>query len=288
MYHVVLATDGSFDIATGRGGWAAVCALQTRIWTVSGQERQAGNPHLMELRAIVEGLTALTKPCKVLVLTDDQRVLHTLEHGAEGKAETSLWTQVLRAALPHSVRFEWIKGHAGHPLNEQAHALAQLACILPLDADGQPKAPKKPKKKELKLQEREASLELVEIPLQVVPAGQTAALTLAYNGQIWTLHLNGPLGGQTLEGTMAGAQSLQHVAFTALHEGLLALPPACEVAFLCRGASALQSAWKSKSPSKGHREPMRAAKALVTERGHTLNFQEIGILGGGGAEHASA
>ena len=287
MHHVVLATDGSFDIGTSRGGWAAVCALQTRIWTVSGQEHKAGNPHLMELKAIVEGLSALTRPCKVLVLTDDQRVLHILEHGAEGKVETSLWTRVLQAALPHSVRFEWIKGHAGHPLNEQAHSLAQLACILPLDADGQPKAPKKPKKKELQLQEREASSELVVIPFQVVPGGQTASLMLAYSGQIWTLHLNGPLGGQTLEGSMAGAASLQCVAFTALHEGLLALPPACEVAFLCRGASTLQSAWESKSPSKGHREPMRAARALVAERGHTLSFQEIGILGNRNEEQAS-
>ena len=97
-------------------------------------------------------------------------------------------------------------------------------------------------------------------------------MVLAYNGQIWTLHLNGPLGGQTLEGTMAGAASLQYVAFTALHEGLLALPPACEVAFLSRGSTTLQAAWKSRSPSKGHREPMRAAKALVVERGHTSNF----------------
>ena len=232
MHHVVLATDGSFDINTGRGGWAAVCALQTRIWTVSGQEHKAGSPHLMELRAIVEGLTALTRPCKVLVLTDDQRVLHTLEHGAEGEVETSLWTQVLRAALPHSVRFEWIKGHAGHPLNEQAHALAQLACILPLDADGQPQAQKKPKKKVLKLQEREASLELVDVPFQVVPTGQSAALTLVYSAAHWTVHLTGPLGSQTLEGISAEPTTLHHVAFTALHEGLLALPSACEVSLL--------------------------------------------------------
>lgn len=275
MHHVVLATDGSFDIGTGRGGWAAVCALQTRIWTVSGQEHKAGSPHLMELRAIVEGLSALTRPCKVLVLTDDQRVLHILEHGAESKVETSLWTQVLQAALLHSVRFEWIKGHAGHPLNEQAHALAQLACILPLDADGQPKAPKKPKKKELKLQDREASLELVEIPLQVVPGGQSAALVLAYNHEVWTVHVTGPLGSQTLDGHPAEAVTLHHVAFTAVQEGLLTLPLSCEVSLICKEARTLQAAWTSKSPSKGHREPLRAVKALIAEQGHTLNFREV-------------
>lgn len=274
MYHVVLATDGSFDIGTRQGGWAAVCALQTRIWSISGREHRADNAHLMELRAIVEGLCALKKPCKVLVLTDDQRVLHNLEYGPEGKAETALWTQVLRAALPHAVSFEWIKGHAGHPLNEQAHALAQLASTLPLDAEGQPTSPRKAKRERKQL-ELEAGLELVDVPFHVMPSGQTAALILSTGETCWSVQLSGPLGSSTLEGTVEGSTTVQHRLYAAIQAGLLALPPACDVSLMCKGAPGLQASWKSKSPAKGHRDLIRAVRALVAEREHTLSFKEL-------------
>lgn len=274
MHHIVLATDGSFDTDTGQGGWAAVCALQTRIWTISGREQRAESAHLMELRAIAEGLRALTKPCKVLILTDDQRVLHNLEHGAEGKAETALWGQVLKAALPHSVKFEWIKGHAGHPLNEQAHALAQLACTLPLDAEGQPSSPRK-SKKERKQQELESELNLIDVPFQVVPTGQKAALILNTGQNTWNVQLSGPLGSSTLEGSVEGTTTLQYRLYTAIQAGLLTLPPACDVSLFCKGSTSLEATWRSKSPAKGHRDLVRAVRALVTEREHVLSFKEL-------------
>ena len=69
--------------------------------------------------------------------------------------------------------------------------------------------------------------------------------------------------------------TLHHVAFTAVHEGLLTLPLSCEVSLICKEARTLQAAWTSKSPSKGHREPLKAVKALIAEQGHTLNFREV-------------
>jgi ribonuclease HI len=91
----------------------------------------------MELRAVIEGLKALKRPCLVQVFTDSQYVQKGISEWIKAwKARgwltadrkpvknADLWHELESAAEPHQVSWHWVKGHAGHPGNERADALA--------------------------------------------------------------------------------------------------------------------------------------------------------------------
>lgn len=96
---------------------------------------------------MITGLEALNRPCSVEVYTDSQYVVNAFnQHWVEGwlkrgwknaKKEPvknkDLWQRLLSAKEPHKVSFHWVKGHAGHPLNERCDQLATDA------ADGKEK-----------------------------------------------------------------------------------------------------------------------------------------------------
>jgi ribonuclease HI len=95
----------------------------------------------MELTALLEGLRALRKPCRVRVLSDSAYVVRAHTEGwllrwqrngwrkADKKPveNRDLWEALLVAEEPHELHFELVKGHAGHELNERADALAVKA-----------------------------------------------------------------------------------------------------------------------------------------------------------------
>lgn len=96
----------------------------------------------MELTAVIKGLEALTRPCAVTVHTDSKYIVNAFHQGwlenwisrgwrrgsTKGKGKpvlnVDLWQALTAAMEPHQVEFQWIKGHAGHPLNERADNLA--------------------------------------------------------------------------------------------------------------------------------------------------------------------
>ena len=92
----------------------------------------------MELLGVITGLEALKRPCEAEAHTDSQYVVNAFnQHWIEGwlkrgwknaKKEPviniDLWMRLLAAKEPHLVTFHWIKGHAGHPLNERCDELA--------------------------------------------------------------------------------------------------------------------------------------------------------------------
>ena len=106
--------------------------------------------------AAIRGLSALTRPCRVLLSTDSRYVMDGLTkwiHGwqkngwktADKKPvkNADLWQALLAAAQPHRVEWKWVKGHAGHPENERADRLASDAATeagrmsrAPAAADG--------------------------------------------------------------------------------------------------------------------------------------------------------
>jgi ribonuclease HI len=91
----------------------------------------------MELMAVIQGMSALTRPCHVTIYTDSSYVKTGIEtwlvnwkkkgwRTAAGKpvANQDLWQQLEQALAGHTVEWIWVKGHSGHPGNERADALA--------------------------------------------------------------------------------------------------------------------------------------------------------------------
>jgi len=139
LAHVEMATDGACKGNPGPGGWGVLIRKGAREKELSGGETLTTN-NRMELTAAIEGLNALTRPCRVTLSTDSRYVMDGLTkwiHGwrrngwrtADKKPvkNAELWQALIDAAAPHRVEWVWVKGHAGHPDNERADRLASDA-----------------------------------------------------------------------------------------------------------------------------------------------------------------
>jgi ribonuclease HI len=143
--HYVLATDGGCEPNPGVGGWACVKQLRNGPTvlletTLTGNHPSTTN-NAMELAAATEGLRSIKeRALPVLVLTDSgyvrSGILHYmprwLENGwrnGTGKpvANRKLWEELVCAAGGLDVRWHWVRGHSGNPLNERADKAATAA-----------------------------------------------------------------------------------------------------------------------------------------------------------------
>ena len=139
--HVEIATDGACKGNPGPGGWGALLRMGGTEKELSGGEAHTTN-NRMELMAAIEGLNALTRPCRVTLSTDSRYVMDGLtkwiigwqKNGWKTAARqpvknAELWQALLAAAKPHTIKWVWVKGHAGHPDNERADKLASDAAL---------------------------------------------------------------------------------------------------------------------------------------------------------------
>ena len=135
-------TDGACSGNPGPGGWGVVLvardgdrALKTR--ELSGGEAQTTN-NRMELMAAIAALEALGRPSKLTVVTDSNylregvtRWIHGwrrngwMTAGKKPVKNDDLWRRLEAATATHTLAWDWVKGHAGHPENERADALAR-------------------------------------------------------------------------------------------------------------------------------------------------------------------
>jgi ribonuclease HI len=142
MAELFAYTDGACSGNPGPGGWGVVLiardgerVLKTR--ELKGGEAQTTN-NRMELMAAIAALEALDRPAAITMVTDSAYLRDGISrwiHGWKvngwltGKKEPvkneDLWRRLDAAAAPHRVTWAWIKGHAGHPENERADALAR-------------------------------------------------------------------------------------------------------------------------------------------------------------------
>jgi ribonuclease HI len=133
---VEIYADGACKGNPGPGGWGAILRAGGEERELFGGERQTTN-NRMELTAVIRALEALERPCAVEVYTDSQYVqkgisewMHAWKRRGWRTADkqpvknVDLWQQLDRLAAPHRIRWHWVKGHAGHPENERADALA--------------------------------------------------------------------------------------------------------------------------------------------------------------------
>jgi ribonuclease HI len=136
---VEIFTDGACSGNPGPGGWAAILRHRGIEKELSGYERVTTN-NRMEMMAAISGLEALKRPCRVRLYSDSQYLrdgitkwIHAWKHRGWRTADkkpvknVDLWQRLEMAAAPHEVAWEWVRGHAGHPENERADALARAA-----------------------------------------------------------------------------------------------------------------------------------------------------------------
>lgn len=136
-----LYTDGGSSPNPGAGGWAFILRSDAEangeaVETESAGGVPATTNNRMELTAVIRGLLHLEDPCEVTVVSDSEYVIKGLTEWMPGwkrrdwknsrkkpVLNADLWRILDRLANFHQVRFEWTKGHAGHPENERCDQL---------------------------------------------------------------------------------------------------------------------------------------------------------------------
>jgi ribonuclease HI len=134
---VEIFTDGACSGNPGPGGWGVVLRFRGTERELAGGENPTTN-NRMELMAAIQGLEAMKRPVVADLYTDSRYVLDGITRfltnwqrngwkTADKKPvkNVDLWERLVAAKKPHEVSWHWVKGHAGHPENERADALAR-------------------------------------------------------------------------------------------------------------------------------------------------------------------
>ena len=133
---VEMYTDGACKGNPGRGGWGTLLRYGDQEKELYGGEPETTN-NRMELMAVIEGLEALKRPVRVRIVTDSQYVKNGITRWIAGWKRNGwrtasrqpvknrdLWERLDALLQDHEVEWQWVRGHAGHPENERADALA--------------------------------------------------------------------------------------------------------------------------------------------------------------------
>ena len=139
MNKVEIFTDGACKGNPGPGGWGAILRYGTTEKEIYGASRNTTN-NIMELTAVIESLKNLNKPCELIITTDSKYVkngitewIHSWKKNGwrtAAKKEVKnkeLWIELDSLIQIHSITWDWVKGHSGHPENERADLLANVA-----------------------------------------------------------------------------------------------------------------------------------------------------------------
>ena len=136
---VEIFTDGACKGNPGPGGWGAILRYGKTEKEIYGASNNTTN-NIMELTAVIESLKNLKKPCELIITTDSKYVKngitewsHNLKKNGwrtAAKKEVKnkeLWIELDSLIQVHSISWDWVKGHSGHPENERADLLANVA-----------------------------------------------------------------------------------------------------------------------------------------------------------------
>lgn len=137
---VYIYSDGSSRGNPGPGGFGTILHYtdpkgELHVLELTEGFRKTTN-NRMELLGVIKGLEALNRPCDVIVTSDSKYVIDAfnqhwvdgwIKKNFKGVKNPDLWKRLLSAKEKHSVSFNWVKGHAGHPENERCDELATMS-----------------------------------------------------------------------------------------------------------------------------------------------------------------
>lgn len=137
MKKINLYSDGSSLGNPGPGGYGTILSYNGHEKKISGGETLTTN-NRMELKGVIEGLKLLKEPCEVEVISDSKYVVQAINEWLEGWIRNGfktaakkpvknddLWKEYMEVSKDHKIKGTWVKGHAGHPENEECDRLAR-------------------------------------------------------------------------------------------------------------------------------------------------------------------
>ena len=139
---IKIYTDGSCLKNPGNGGWAAIIFMNSKKISIKGNKKNTTN-NQMELMAAIEALKKIPTEQEVQIYTDSKYVkmgiTEWINKWSQNNWKTSskqkvknleLWLELNEISKKHKIKWFWVKGHAGDPINEQVDALAKKAANL--------------------------------------------------------------------------------------------------------------------------------------------------------------
>ncbi|HVF42323.1 MAG TPA: RNase H family protein [Pyrinomonadaceae bacterium] len=129
---VLIYCDGS-SLGNGRENprAAAVALLGFKgVWRAFGLYLGEATNQQAEIAAAALGLEQLREPCRVKVLTDSRYVVETMSGRFRRKSNHEWWERLDNAANNHQIKWEWLKGHAGHVAQEAVDKAARKIAAL--------------------------------------------------------------------------------------------------------------------------------------------------------------
>lgn len=138
---IQIYTDGACKGNPGPGGWGAILRYRGQDKELRGGETMTTN-NRMEMMAAIEALSSLKRTCKVDLYTDSDYLRQGMQSWLaqwkkkgwrnsknEPVKNADLWMRLDELAKVHNIAWHWVKGHAGHPENERADTLANMAVL---------------------------------------------------------------------------------------------------------------------------------------------------------------
>mgnify|MGYP001422940066 FL=1 len=139
---IKIYTDGSCLKNPGNGGWAAIININGKIKKISGNEKNTTN-NRMELMATINALKEMSTRDLIEIFTDSKYVKNgitewvntwILNNWKTSKKEDvknkDLWIELYKLNQSLNIKWNWVKAHAGDPLNEEVDILAKKAADL--------------------------------------------------------------------------------------------------------------------------------------------------------------
>ena len=139
---IKIYTDGSCLKNPGNGGWAAIICTDNEVKKISGSEKNTTN-NRMELMATINALKEVNSEDLIEIYTDSKYVKNGITDwihnwiknnwktsNKEDVKNKDLWVQLHELSNNSKIKWNWVKAHAGNPLNEEVDLLAKKAASL--------------------------------------------------------------------------------------------------------------------------------------------------------------